>query len=124
MRQNSAVTFSVEDTWAQKKSQLRSSAPLSCTRHDLNEVQARDIKYDANGGGATVDAPFNQVVDYMNAYASVTNSNDLHYLGPVQNSNSYAFTLTEGLGFQRPDPPVSAPGSGTNSVDPQVSCTK
>jgi RHS repeat-associated protein len=71
-----------------------------------------------------VNASFSSVVGYMNAFASVTNSNNLSYMGSFQNSNSYAVTLTEGLGFARPNPAVPALGHSTNRVDPRVGCPR
>ena len=48
----------------------------------------------------------------MKEYASIINALDLRYLGPVQNSNSYAFTYVRSLGFAgaSPLPGIWAPG--------------
>lgn len=71
-----------------------------------------------------VNAPFAQVTGYFDSFAATTNANNLTYLGPVQNSNSYAGALVAGLGFPSATPDVSAPGYGTNAPSPQLQCTK
>lgn len=71
-----------------------------------------------------VDAPFAQVTGYFDSFEATTNANNLTYLGPVQNSNSYAGALVAGLGFPSETPDLSAPGYGTNSPSQQLQCTK
>ena len=71
-----------------------------------------------------VNASFAQVTGYFNSFATTTNANNLTYLGPVQNSNSYASALVAGLGFPSATPDVKAPGYGTNSPSSQLQCTK
>jgi len=58
----------------------------------------------------TIDRDFSDVVSNMQEFESVTDSNQIPYspLGP--NSNSYAFTLTESLTGERPEPDINAPG--------------
>jgi hypothetical protein len=44
------------------------------------------------------------VTNWMNEFAGVTNSNLVPYLYGTYNSNSYAFTFVESLGYTRPTP--------------------
>lgn len=70
-----------------------------------------------------IQAPFSDVTAYMDAVAVTTNANNLTYLGPIQNSNSYAFSLIGGMGFQRPTPAEPAMGYNTNRGSPALQCT-
>lgn len=54
-------------------------------------------------------------------FANITNSNSVPYIGVTSNSNSFAFTFIEGLGFGRPAPIVNAPGANSGSCSPRVS---
>lgn len=63
----------------------------------------------------TVNAPFDEVVSAMQEFADVTNAGNIPYTPTGQgvvgyNSNAYAFTLLESLGFERPRPVRPAPG--------------
>lgn len=50
------------------------------------------------------------VAKMMREFEQVTNNSKVPYSGLVFNSNSYAFTFVESLGFVRPKPNVYAPG--------------
>ena len=54
-------------------------------------------------------------------FAQITNANNVSYLGVTSNSNSYAFTFVESLGFSRPAPLVWAPGRGAGSPSERLS---
>jgi RHS repeat-associated protein len=85
------------------------------------------IDYGSVSGVQTVgyvNAPFGQVTNYIDSFAATSNANNLTYLGPIQNSNSYSGSLLSGLGFQSVTPDLRAPGFSTNSPSPQLQCTK
>ena len=85
------------------------------------------IDYGSVSGVQTVgyvNAPFGQVTNYIDSFAATSNANNLTYLGPIQNSNSYSGSLLSGLGFQAVTPDLRAPGFSTNSPAPQLQCTK
>jgi hypothetical protein len=71
-----------------------------------------------------VNAPYGQVTGYIDSYAATSNANNLTYLGPIQNSNSYSGSLLSGLGFPSVTPDLRAPGFSSNSPAPQLQCTK
>jgi hypothetical protein len=54
-------------------------------------------------------------------FSSVTNASQVSYLGLTSNSNSYAFTFVESLGFARPTPQVWAPGYNNGTPSPSLS---
>ena len=60
-----------------------------------------------------VNAPYSQVTGFLDAFSASVNAQNLTYLGPVQNSNSYSSALLSALGFQPPAPIENAPGYGT-----------
>lgn len=63
-----------------------------------------------------------QVAARMANFSQVTTANNLAYL-PTLNSNSYAFTFVESLGFRRPEPIVPwAPGWANGSVSTNLDC--
>ena len=69
----------------------------------------------------TIDRDFNDVVNNMREFESVTDSNQIPY-GPLgHNSNSYAFTLTESLTGERPEPDVNSPGWRSGKPDEDLS---
>lgn len=53
-------------------------------------------------------------------FSRITNSSNVPYLGVGSNSNSYAFTFAESLGFARPIPSVWAPGWNDGSPSPEL----
>ncbi|MFQ6371525.1 FG-GAP-like repeat-containing protein [Shewanella sp. YIC-542] len=59
---------------------------------------------------------FAEAVSRMHEFAKVTNSNSIPYK-PSFNSNSYAFTFVESLGFKRPTPKVWSPGWESGRAD-------
>ena len=59
---------------------------------------------------------FAEAVSRMHEFANVTNSNLIPYR-PSFNSNSYAFTFVESLGFKRPTPTVWSPGWESGRMD-------
>ena len=60
-----------------------------------------------------VNAPYSQVTGFLDAFSASVNAQNLTYLGPVQNSNSYSSALLSALGFQPPAPIENAPGYDT-----------
>jgi hypothetical protein len=74
--------------------------PLGTTTLTLGEVQAR-----------------------MTEFQNVTNGNNIPYFPLGPNSNSYAFTFVESLGIPRPQPVMSAPGSGMGSPSQNLTYT-
>jgi RHS repeat-associated protein len=59
---------------------------------------------------------FAEAVSRMHEFANVTNANLIPYK-PSFNSNSYALTFVESLGFKRPTPKVWSPGWESGRVD-------
>jgi len=59
---------------------------------------------------------FAEAVSRMHEFANVTNANLIPYK-PSFNSNSYALTFVESLGFKRPIPKVWSPGWESGRVD-------
>ncbi|WP_137392520.1 RHS repeat domain-containing protein [Rhodoligotrophos defluvii] len=57
-----------------------------------------------------LNMPFSEFKLRANIFARTTNRNMISYQGFRFNSNSYAFTFIESLGFSRPNPIVNAPG--------------
>jgi hypothetical protein len=71
-----------------------------------NPSKVRDIQI-----VGTLNISLGDVSNMMREFASVTNQNHVPYMGLQFNSNSYAFTFIESLGFTRPTPfGVWAPG--------------
>ena len=71
-----------------------------------------------------IEAPFAQVKAYMQAFGRFSNAQGGFYGIFAQNSNSYAFTLLTGMGFDRPTPAETAPGWWSNWVDSSLACTR
>jgi RHS repeat-associated protein len=69
-----------------------------------------------------VNAPYSEVVDYMNAFAATTNAKMWPYLGVTENSNSYAASLLGGMGFMSTSPISAAPGFGSNTTSSEMRC--
>jgi RHS repeat-associated protein len=61
-----------------------------------------------------------EVAAHMAEFARMTNANEPFY-SPMVNSNSYAFTFIESLGFERPDPLKWAPGWRRGNPSPDLS---
>ncbi|WP_308855468.1 RHS repeat-associated core domain-containing protein, partial [Shewanella sp. LC2] len=59
---------------------------------------------------------FAEAASRMHEFANVTNANLIPYK-PSFNSNSYAFTFVESLGFKRPTPQVWSPGWESGRLD-------
>ncbi|MCW8091134.1 FG-GAP-like repeat-containing protein [Alteromonas sp. ASW11-130] len=53
---------------------------------------------------------YKQVVASMNSFADMVNKGSIGYWPTGPNSNSYAFSFVEELGFTRPSPDLGAPG--------------
>jgi hypothetical protein len=62
-----------------------------------------------------------QVSAAMTQFQNVTNSGSIPYFPLGPNSNSYAFTFVQSLGFQRPQPVLPAPGWSMGSPSPKLS---
>jgi len=73
-----------------------------------------------------VNAPFNQVTGFLDAYSAAVNASGSMYMGADQNSNSYTGFVLAGLGFYPlPTPSMSAPGYGMDYKPiPNFTCPK
>ncbi len=70
----------------------------------------------------TLNVSLTKTAAMMQEFAKETNSNRNSYLGFAMNSNSYAFTFVQSLGFQRPSPaPVDAPGWDNGYISKRLS---
>ncbi|SFX46912.1 RHS repeat-associated core domain-containing protein [Janthinobacterium lividum] len=66
-----------------------------------------------------------EVAKSMNKFSSITNKSHVAYLGLIYNSNSYAFTFVQSLGFARPQPSnVWAPGWENGRVSSEMKTNK
>jgi Salmonella virulence plasmid 65kDa B protein len=88
---------------------------------DGNKLRLTSGTYGAQQVGV-LNMPLSAIKSRMIDFANVTNSNRLIY-SPGFNSNSYAFTFVESLGFSRPTPSVWAPGWRAGAPSPELSYT-
>jgi len=70
----------------------------------------------------SLNISFSEAQARAREFATVTNNNSLPYRPVTLNSNSYAFTFVESLGFNRPQPVIGAPAWNSGRPDPNLSC--
>ena len=69
----------------------------------------------------TLDISIDEFAARAMEFAEMTNANNVPYGVVTSNSVSYAFAFLESLGFERPTPPVWAPGWGVGTPSSELS---